>query len=49
MEYLTVKEYAQRMGLNAEYVRRCCRTGAIKAFRATDAPQAQWRIPWEEK
>lgn len=47
-EFLTIQEYAKRVKVHPDTVRKAIRCGYINAFRATSGKKAPFRIPMTE-
>jgi excisionase family DNA binding protein len=48
IEFLTVKEFADKMHMTEQVIRLWIKTGKIKAMKVSDGPKAHYRIPTSE-
>ena len=44
-EVYTIEEAAKRLRVHTNTIYKLCRSGAIDAYRSSDAPKGPWRIP----
>lgn len=47
-EFLTIDEFAKKVKVHPDTIRRAIRKGYINAFRAGSGKKAPWRIPATE-
>jgi excisionase family DNA binding protein len=47
-EFLNVYEFAKKLRVHPQTIRRCIKSGRIQAFRISDGKRAGWRIPTTE-